>query len=152
MIRTLLELLSNFIKIHYPVYGFGLLRLLLVLFGSVLLLAFFEWRFKTLTRFRNEKSTALNLAVARVAVAATLLCQVHLQEILLNASIDPALSIPFRVWGRLFAHLQGSSRRHHGNLLDFSSERAVDADRPFWPKSRRPSRLSAPPTCFPSSS
>lgn len=106
MIRTLLELLSNFIKIHYPVYGFGLLRLLLVLFGSVLLLAFFEWRFKTLTRFRNEKSTALNLAVARVAVAATLLCQVHLQEILLNASIDPALSIPFRVWGRLFAHLQ----------------------------------------------
>jgi predicted DCC family thiol-disulfide oxidoreductase YuxK len=92
-------------KLHVPVPGFILLRLFLVLLASLLTLAILQWRFKALTRFLNEKSTALNLAVARVAVAATLLWQIRLQEILLHASLDPALRVPFRIWGGLASRL-----------------------------------------------
>jgi len=92
-------------KLHVAVSIFVVLRLLLVLLGSVLAIAILEWRHKALTRFLNEKSTALNLAVARVAVAATLLWQIRLHPILLDTSLDPALRVPFRIWGRLAAHL-----------------------------------------------
>jgi hypothetical protein len=81
------------------------MRLLLVLLGSLFALAIIEWRYKALTRFLNEKSTALNLAVARIAVAATLLWQIRLHPILINTALDPALQVPFRVWGRLAVHL-----------------------------------------------
>src|ERR1700678_4403714 len=92
-------------KLHIPISGFAILRLFLVVLGSLVTLAILEWRFKALTRFLNEKSTALNLAVARVAVAATLLWQVHLRDILLNTSLDPALRVPFRIWGSLALRL-----------------------------------------------
>jgi hypothetical protein len=94
-------------KLHVPVTGYILLRLSLVLLGSLSALALLERRFKALARFRNEKSTALNLAVARVAVAATLLWQVRLGEILLTTSLDPALQVPFRIWGWLDSRLLG---------------------------------------------
>src|SRR6202034_3216830 len=87
------------------VSDFLLLRLLLVLFASLLALGILEWRYKALTRFLNEKSTALNLAVARIAVAGTLLWQIRLHPIVMNTSLDPALQVPFRIWGRLAAHL-----------------------------------------------
>ena len=92
-------------KLHVPVTAFALLRLLLVLLASLAALAIVEWRFKALTHFLNEKSTALNLAVARVAAAATLLWQIRLREILLNTSLDPALRVPFRIWGGVAARL-----------------------------------------------
>jgi predicted DCC family thiol-disulfide oxidoreductase YuxK len=92
-------------KLHIPISGFGTLRLFLVLLGSLLTLAMLEWRFKALTRFLNEKSTALNLAVARVAVAATLLGDIRLHDILLSTSLDPALRVPFGIWGRLASRL-----------------------------------------------
>jgi hypothetical protein len=92
-------------KLHVPVTAFILLRLFLVLLASLLTLAILEWRFKALTRFLSEKSTALNLAVARVAVAATLLWQVRLHEILINTSLDPTLRVPFRIWGGWAARL-----------------------------------------------
>ncbi len=92
-------------RLHVPVTAFILLRLSLVLLASLLTLAILQWRFKAITRFLSEKSTALNLAVARVAVAATLLWQVRLHEILLNTSLDPALRVPFRIWGGLAARL-----------------------------------------------
>ena len=83
------------------------MRLFLVLLGSLLALVMLERRFKTLTRFRNEKSTALNLAVARVAVAATLLWQIRLRDILLTTALNPALQVPFRIWGWLDSRLLG---------------------------------------------
>src|SRR5271170_7986380 len=100
-------LLVQFIveKLHVPVTGFILLRLILVLLGSLVTLAMLEWRFKAVSRFLNQKSTALNLAVARVAVAATLLWQIRLHDILLYTSLAPALKVPFRVWGGLASHL-----------------------------------------------
>jgi len=88
-----------FERLHLLFSGFVLLRVLFVLLGSLGTLAILEWRFKALTRFLHEKSTALNLAVARVAVAATLLWQVRLHDILLTTSLDPALRVPFRIWG-----------------------------------------------------
>jgi hypothetical protein len=97
--------LRIFVESLLPVSGFGLWRVFLVLLGSLLTLAILEWRFKALTNFLNEKSTALNLAVARVAVAATLLWQIRLRDILLNLSLDPALRVPFRIWGRLAERL-----------------------------------------------
>jgi hypothetical protein len=84
---------------------FLVLRLFLVLLVSLSTLAILEWRFKALTRFLNEKSTALNLAVARVAVAATLLWQIRLNDILLSTGLDPALRVPFRIWGSLALRL-----------------------------------------------
>jgi hypothetical protein len=84
---------------------FLVLRLFLVLLVSLSTLAILEWRFKALTRFVNEKSTALNLAVARVAVAATLLWQIRLNDILLSTGLDPALRVPFRIWGSLALRL-----------------------------------------------
>jgi len=92
-------------KLHVPVTSFVLLRLFLVLLASLTTLSIIEWRFKAITRFLNEKSTALNLAVARVAVAATLLWQIRLHEILINTALDPGLRVPFRIWGRLAARL-----------------------------------------------
>jgi hypothetical protein len=92
-------------KLQQLFSGFVLLRVFFVLLGSLATLAILEWRFKALTRFLNEKSTALNLAVARVAVAATLLWQVRLPDILLNTSLDPALRVPFRIWGGLALRL-----------------------------------------------
>src|SRR3984885_142464 len=92
-------------KLHVPVTAFALLRLLLVLLASLAALAIVEWRFKALTRFLHEKSTALNLAVARVAVAATLLWQIRLHDILVTTSLDPALRVPFRIWGGLALRL-----------------------------------------------
>jgi Vitamin K-dependent gamma-carboxylase len=86
-------------KLHQLFSGFILLRVFFVLLGSLGTLATLEWRFNALTRFLHEKSTALNLAVARVAVAATLLWQVRLHDILLTTSLDPALRVPFRIWG-----------------------------------------------------
>jgi hypothetical protein len=84
---------------------FLVLRLFLVLLVSLSTLAILEWRFKALTRSLNEKSTALNLAVARVAVAATLLWQIRLNDILLSTGLDPALRVPFRIWGSLALRL-----------------------------------------------
>ncbi|HUA21676.1 MAG TPA: HTTM domain-containing protein [Bryobacteraceae bacterium] len=88
-----------------PVSRFILLRLFLVLSGTLLAVAVLERRYSVLTRFRNEKSTALNLAIARIAVAATLLWQIHLHEILLATSLDPVLRVPFRIWGSLASRL-----------------------------------------------
>lgn len=85
--------------------NFLVLRLFLVLLVSLSTLAILEWRFKALTRFRNEKSTALNLAVARIAVAGTLLWQIRLNDILLSAALDPALRVPFQIWGSLALRL-----------------------------------------------
>lgn len=84
---------------------FLVLRLFLVLQVSLATLAILEWRFKALTRFLNEKSTALNLAVARIAVAATLGWQIRLHDILLSTALDPALRVPFRIWGSLALRL-----------------------------------------------
>ena len=100
-------------KLHFPVSGFGLLRLFLVLLGTLLILGILEWRFQALTRFLNEKSTALNLAVARVAVAATLLWQMPFHGILLNTSLDPVLRVPFKFWGALALH-----HEEFANLLE----------------------------------
>ena len=84
---------------------FLVLRLFLVLLVSLSTLAILEWRFKALTRFLNEKSTALNLAVARIAVAGTLLWQIRLNDILLSTALDPALRVPFQIWGSLALRL-----------------------------------------------
>jgi HTTM domain len=87
-----------------------LMRHALFLLATLSAFAAIEWRFDTLSRFFHEKSTALNLAVARVAVAATLLWQVRLQVILGNASLDPVLRVPFLFWGRLAMHWIGPPR------------------------------------------
>jgi hypothetical protein len=92
-------------KLHPLFHDFVLLRVIFVLLGSLGTLAILEWRFKALTRFLHEKSTALNLAVARVAVAATLLWQIRLHDILVTTSLDPALRVPFRIWGGLALRL-----------------------------------------------
>jgi hypothetical protein len=99
------ELQAILDKLHLPVSPLILLRAVLVLLGSLLALAILEWRFKALTGFLNQKSTALNLAVARIAVAATLLWQIRLHNILLNTTLDPALRVPFKIWGRLALRL-----------------------------------------------
>src|SRR5580658_1588284 len=95
------ELQSILEKLHSPVSAFVLLRACLVLLAAFVALGILEWRLKALTGFVNQKSTALNLAVARMAVAATLLWQIHRHEILLNTALDPALRVPFQIWGGL---------------------------------------------------
>lgn len=84
-----------------------ILRVGAVLLTTLFIAAFLQWRYQALTNFINEQSTALNLAVARIAVAATLLWQVRLHAIVLHSSLNPVLRVPFKIWGRFAVRLIG---------------------------------------------
>src|ERR1700683_4314349 len=68
----------------------------------VLLLA--EKRWKLLTSFRQEKSSALNLAIARVVIISTLVSKISLSYELSYSRLDSALIVPPLGWAHLAAH------------------------------------------------
>ena len=69
----------------------------------VLLLA--EKRWKLLTSFRQEKSSALNLAIARVVIISTLVSKISLSYELSYSRLDSALIVPPLGWAHLAAHV-----------------------------------------------
>ena len=72
---------------------FGLLTCALLAVGY-----FLERRFSAFSRFLNEKSTALNLAIARIAVMGAMLAVVRLPYIQWFASLQSPLLYPIRIW------------------------------------------------------
>jgi len=77
---------------------------LLTLAGAIVLLLA-EKRWKLLSSFRLEKSTALNLAVARVVIIATLVSKISLNYELSYSRLDRALIVPPLGWAHLAAHV-----------------------------------------------
>ncbi|HEY9153807.1 MAG TPA: DCC1-like thiol-disulfide oxidoreductase family protein [Opitutaceae bacterium] len=77
----------------YIIIRFGALFSALLSLGYLL-----ERRFSAITRFRYEKSTALNLAVIRIAAMGAMLAIVHLPYIQWFAHLQEPLFFPIRVW------------------------------------------------------
>lgn len=84
---------------------FPLIRVFLLFGGAVLGLRFLEWRWNILSNFWNEKTHAVNLALARVVIMATLLFRTSLGYLLSYSRLDSALIVPPLGWGHIAAHV-----------------------------------------------
>ncbi len=82
----------------------SILRFSLVLVAALLVLCFQERRWRVISDFRREKSTALNLAVARIVILCVILHAINLHQELVFSELDSALLYPPRGWAA-FARL-----------------------------------------------
>ncbi len=95
------------------------LRLTLIVLLALSLLALLEHRYQILSRFLSRKSTALNLAVTRIAVLLALFNEVDIEKILTFARLDSALLFPPKGWHLLAAVFPRSPQVVHAAYAAF---------------------------------
>jgi hypothetical protein len=90
-----------------------LIKVFLVALSAVAALAIAEKRWKLLSAFHAEMSSALNLAIARIAIMSTLLSKISLSSELSYSGLDKSLISAPMGWSHMAAYLP----RSHGLIL-----------------------------------
>lgn len=83
-------------------------RFCAILVCAVLFLFWLERRYRLVTHFRSETTSALNLGIARVVIFATLIENVHFFALLRIAALDDSLAARLFGWGTAASHLPRS--------------------------------------------
>jgi hypothetical protein len=82
-----------------------LVRVFLLALAALVALIVAEKRWRLLSSFRDEPSSALNLAIARIAVMSTLLSKISLRSEVSYSVLDKSLIVPPIGWSHLAVHV-----------------------------------------------
>jgi hypothetical protein len=85
-----------------------LIKVFLLAFAGLLALAIAEKRWKLLSTFRAETSSALNLAIARIVIVSTLVSKISLTSELSYSGLDKSLISPPIGWSYVAAYIPRS--------------------------------------------
>src|ERR1700693_4857688 len=85
-----------------------LIKVFLLAFAGLLALAIAEKRWKLLSTFRAETSSALNLAIARIVLVSTLVSKISLASELSYSGLDKSLISPPIGWSYVAAYIPRS--------------------------------------------